>query len=259
MVMDDGSGDHYLLVGADRPLDDWETLKPWTALWAMCQAIYPDEVFAPDDPLVTNMCQMIEQIEAEGLPKETGWLTYEAHWMYNASFFGHVWLYVGRPEKAVEYLYAFANHASPTRVWREEQGFRHRHFGQIFGDMPHNWASVEFVRLTRSLIVFERGTSLEFLAGVPREWYVKGETIRVYQTPTRFGKVTVDVTIDEVGLGTVFIEYDPSTLLQLEQIRLMLPDDICKSVNNDWDFSDKNKFILLPIQAKNVIHFRLLS
>ena len=76
----------------------------------------------------------------------------------------------GQREKAADYLYAFANHASASRVWREEQPVRETHSAEICGDMPPNWASVEFIRLVRNLVVLETFTGVELLPGLPEEW-----------------------------------------------------------------------------------------
>ena len=170
--------------GAPEP---WNRLNPGSATWALAQTIYPGEVFAPDDPLVRDFCHLLDLIDNEqGIPAETGWLPYRAVWSYSASFYAHVWLYVGRPDKAIDYLYAFANHAAPTRVWREEQSLRDTHHGQLFGDMPHNWASVEFIRLVRHALVFERGDVLELLPALPPEWLTPDRPLRLEDTPTPF-------------------------------------------------------------------------
>ncbi len=34
--------------------------------------------------------------------------------------------------------------------------------------MPHNWASAEFIRLVRHLLILERGDELHLLEGLPR-------------------------------------------------------------------------------------------
>jgi hypothetical protein len=83
--------------------------------------------------------------------------------------------------------------ASPTRVWREEQSLRSSGLGQVHGDMPHNWASAELIRLVRNLLVFERDNCLELLAGVPEEWLTERGPIRIEATPTRFGRVSLEV------------------------------------------------------------------
>jgi hypothetical protein len=211
MAMPGASSEHFWLSDDDRTPPPWYRINPWSALWAYSQAIYPGEILPPDDPLVTDLCRLFEQTEVQGVPKEGGWLPYQGNWNYSASFYAHVWLYVGQPDKAVDYLYAFANHASPTRVWREEQNWSHTHLDQIIGDMPHNWASAELIRLVRHLLVFERGDTLELLPGLPAEWVVPGEPLSIEQTPTRFGSVTLRLTWDEAGTCHIHYERKPGT------------------------------------------------
>ncbi|MCB0114182.1 MAG: hypothetical protein KDD84_08825, partial [Caldilineaceae bacterium] len=165
-----GSGAHHWIT--DYPLDvpRHHHLRPQSGTWAINNAIYPGEIFAPDDPIVQEQLALYDKIDdAEGTPVETGWQPYNCLWGYDASFSAHAWLYAGRPDKAVDYLYAFANHAAPTRVWREEQSITSTDNRQICGDMPHNWASAEFIRLVRHLLVMERGDTLSLLPGLPAE------------------------------------------------------------------------------------------
>jgi len=56
--------------------------------------------------------------------------------------------------QAARTLYAFGNHASPLRAWREEQ-MPVGHGDQVVGDMPHNWASAEFSRLVRHSLILD--------------------------------------------------------------------------------------------------------
>jgi hypothetical protein len=187
--------DHHWVPDFPMEVTPWHHLRPESATWAFCQAIWPGEVFSPEDPFVQNLLHLQDVCDDEqGIPSGTGWLPYKSLWGYHASFAAHTWLYAGRPDKAIDYLYAFANHASPTRVWREEQSITNTDNGQIFGDMPHNWASVEFIRLVRNLLVFERGNSLELLPGMPAHWMQPGKRIYLRRTPTRFGPVTLEVT-----------------------------------------------------------------
>lgn len=191
-----GSGEHSLFPDAPSVSRLYE-LRPGTGTWSLAQAMWPGEVFAPDDPIVTQYLHLLETLDGEeGVPAETGWTGYAGLWNYYASFAAHVWLYAGRPDKAAEYLYGFANHAAPTRVWREEQSLRSTGNGRFSGDMPHNWASAEFVRLVRNLLVFERGGTLELLPGLPAAW-VAGP-VRVERTPTRFGRVSVRLEDGEI-------------------------------------------------------------
>lgn len=219
-----GSGEHHWLPDYPGTPEPWHRVNPGTATWALAEAIYPGQVFAPDDPLVQNFCRLLELIDdEEGIPAETGWLPYQAVWSYAASFYAHVWLYAGRPDKAIDYLYAFANHAAPTRVWREEQSFARTQHGQFVGDMPHNWASVEFIRLVRHLLVFERGDGLELLPALPPDWLAAGRPLRLERTPTRFGPVSLSLHVDAGGAGQIEIGLNPDWPLRPDRCVLYIP------------------------------------
>lgn len=192
--------------------------RPQTATWALAHAIYPGEVFPPDSPYVTNLIKLMEHIDGEeGIPVETGWIHHEGVWSYSSMFYAQVMLYAGKPEKAIDYLYAFANHAGPGRVWREEQSLSLSNSSEYCGDMPHNWASAEFIRLVRNAIIFERGVILELFKGFPPEWRPRTQetvdttnsepshesespSLVVSESPTRFGPVTVRLSLHDDGL-----------------------------------------------------------
>src|SRR5690606_56589 len=45
---------------------------PQTGTWAFAQAIYPGEIFAPDDPVVTQFLQLLDETDDEqGIPLHT--------------------------------------------------------------------------------------------------------------------------------------------------------------------------------------------
>ena len=108
---------------------------------------------------------MLEATEREGMVYGTGWDA-TGIWNYFASFYGHAWLWQGNGRKAAEMLYAFANHAAPVLDWREEQSLKGKPYKKV-GDMPHNWASAEFIRLTVHLLELDRGDELHLLEGLP--------------------------------------------------------------------------------------------
>ncbi len=226
-MMMPGSGDHHWIPDYPDDPPPWHRVNPGTATWAFAQAIYPGELFAPDDLLVQNLCHLLDLIDdEEGIPAETGWLPYQAVWNYAASFYAHVWLFSGDPSKAIDYLYDFANHATPTRVWREEQSFARSHQGQIVGDMPHNWASAEFIRLVRHLLVFERGETLELLPALPAEWLKPGHPLRLERTPTRFGPVSLSLEIDAHGQGRIDILLDSAWTHRPDRCKLYIPNTL---------------------------------
>lgn len=170
-----------------------EVYKPQTGVWALDQAIYPGEVFAPDDEVVRNHLALLDSVDdREGIPENTGWMCWSAVWPYCSMFDALAWLYSGRGDKAADYLYAFANHAAPARCWREEQALKGTNSEEMCGDMPHNWGSAMFIYVVRNMLLMEKQGNLELFAGLPEEWLPKeDQPLVLEETPTRYGMVTV--------------------------------------------------------------------
>ena len=169
---------------------------PQKGQWSFCHAIYPGQVFAIDDPLAQGQMAMLRATKVEGMVCDTGWMK-NGLWTYFASFYGHAVLWMGHGGEAAQVLYDFANHAAPTRVWREEQKPVGRGNDEV-GDMPHNWASAEFIRLAVHLLEIDRGDELHLLEGMPAEWLKPGMTTRLNGVATPFGplKMTVKAAMD---------------------------------------------------------------
>ena len=181
----DANGNSYLpiRIGADDP--------PQKGQWAFCHAVHPGGVFPQGDEFVEGMLAMLDSTKVEGLVFDTGWMP-EGLWTYFASFVGHAHLWQGNPGAARADLQAMADHAAPVLVWREEQKPLGAGYEEV-GDMPHNWASAEFIRLAFHLVAMERGRELHLLHGVPREWLENGKTIAVRGAVTDFGSLTLRV------------------------------------------------------------------
>ena len=205
-----GSGTHHTVPGVREQPPVFNRIRPESATWALAQAIWPGEVFEADERIVADYLHLLETLDAgEQVPTATGWLPYRALWTYYAAFAAQVRLHTARPDKARELLYGMCNHAAPTRVWREEQPLAGTGHDQVWGEMPHNWASAELLRLVRGLLVFERAHTLEILPGAPADWVDHPEGIRVDRTPTRFGRVSVRAHRSGTAEpGTVSIEVE---------------------------------------------------
>lgn len=175
---------------ADNPV-----YKPQTGVQTICRVAFHG-AFALNDPLMKMTADLIDSVDdREGLPEASGWRADQSMYIYAAGRFGEQMLLTGRPEKAADYLYAFANHASPAGVWREEQPVKETTCAEICGDMPHNWASVEFIRLVRTLLLLEWDGGMSLLPGMPKEWLPTAENdLLLEDTPTAFGKVTLHMT-----------------------------------------------------------------
>ena len=170
---------------------------PQRGQWGFCHAVYPGQIFAKDDPLVAGNMAMLAATEREGMVYGTGWDA-TGIWNYFASFYAHAWLWQGNGRKAAQILYAYANHAAPVLDWREEQSLKGEKFKKV-GDMPHNWASAEFIRLVVHLLALDRGDELHLLEGFPREWAKPSMVTRLNGICTPFGKLTLQLQIAKDG------------------------------------------------------------
>ncbi|HUW19894.1 MAG TPA: hypothetical protein VMW16_11385 [Sedimentisphaerales bacterium] len=168
---------------------------PQRGQWAFCHAIYPGRIFASDDALVAGNMAMLEATEREGMVYGTGW-DKNGIWNYFASFYGHAWLWQGNGRKAAQSLYAFANHAAPMLVWREEQSLKGQKYKKV-GDMPHNWASAEFIRLTVHMLALDRDNELHLFEGLPKEWVRAGMLTKLNGIATPFGKLYLTLKVDD--------------------------------------------------------------
>jgi len=170
---------------------------PQRGQWGFCHAVYPGQIFSRNDPLVAGTLRMLEGTEREGMVCGTGWDP-TGIWNYFASFYAHAWLWQGNGRKAAQVLVAYANHAAPTLVWREEQSLLGKPFKKV-GDMPHNWASAEFIRLVIHLLALDRGNELHLLEGLPPGWTRPGMVTRLHGVATPFGPLNMSLQIDRDG------------------------------------------------------------
>jgi len=185
--------------------------------WAFLHSIYPGRTFSPDDELMLGTLAMLDATEREGLIFGTGWIA-DGIWNYAGSFYGHAHLWLGHSRKAAATLYAFGNHACPMLCWREEQ----RPQGEkeyYVGDMPHNWASAEFVRFVRHIMIMERGGELHLLEGMPRAWAKPGGHARLTDVATSFGETSMVVRVAEDGKSAT-VELNPPVREPLQKIVL---------------------------------------
>jgi hypothetical protein len=167
------------------------------AQWTFCHGVYPGQLFEKDDPLVKGNLDNLATYEKEGMITTTGWLT-GGIWNYFASFYGHAVLWQGDGQKAADVLYAFANHASPLLAWLEEQGLKNEPIREN-GDMPHNWASAEFIRLAVHLLALDRGREMHLFEGLPPQWTQPGMVTKLAGIATPFGPLTCSLRVSEDG------------------------------------------------------------
>jgi hypothetical protein len=199
---------------------------PQRAQWGFCHAVYPGQIFDRNDPLVAGNLAMLQATEREGLVYGTGWDA-TGIWNYFASFYAHAWLWQGNGRKAAQVLVAYANHAAPTLVWREEQSLRGQNFKKV-GDMPHNWASAEFIRLTIHLLELDRADELHLLEGLPPDWTGPGMVTRLSGIATPFGPLDMTLQADQAGASAT-LSVKPLAA-NCKAIVVHLPDGHTKSL-----------------------------
>jgi hypothetical protein len=231
----DKAGHTYLpIVMGEAGLNE----LPQRAQWGFCHAVYPGQIFEKTDPLVKGTLEMLRATEREGMVYGTGWDA-TGIWNYFASFYAHAWLWQGDGQKARDVLYAFADHAAPILAWREEQSLQGQPYKKV-GDMPHNWASAEFIRLAVHLIALDRGRELHLFEGLPTRWTEPGMRTRLERTATPFGPLTAELTIAS-DRKTARLHVEP------------LPDASCERIVvhlGGWASSDRTAVLHLhPRQA----------
>ena len=170
---------------------------PQQAQWMMAEAFLHGSYLQPDDPLVAGTLAMLDASAVDGLVPNVGWLR-DGIWAYFGAWYSLMHLDSGHPDRAVDALYAFANHASPLGAWAEEQ-MPKGVGGRTAGDFPHAWGSSLLVRTVRLLIATERGDDLVLLDGVPAGWLVPDSHLQLDAVRTLVGPVSLDVTVDAFG------------------------------------------------------------
>lgn len=174
-------------------LDAWDRPQPQTCQWALSQTIFPGEVFARDSPIVRGHVALMQACTQEDVPADTGWIHHGGVWNYNAAFVAEVYLWAGLHDWAQRTFTGYLNHASPLHAWREEQPLQNALISEFWGDMPHNWASAECIRYLRHMLVLEDDRKLRLLEGILPADLEERKEFAVTETPTRFGRVSLEV------------------------------------------------------------------
>ncbi len=172
--------------------DERKKPRPQAAQIYLSQSIFPGLLFQKDDGFVRGHIELMKAVTTdEDIPIETGWLTDDAAWPYNAAIVAQMYLWAGLPDLARRTFVGFLNHASPLYAWREEQSLLKAPKAQYVGDMPHNWASAECIRYLRHMIILEDEKNLRLFDGIAIQDIEAGKPIGLSYTPTRWGRVTV--------------------------------------------------------------------
>ncbi|HTO93913.1 MAG TPA: hypothetical protein VMM80_06055, partial [Bacteroidota bacterium] len=101
-------------------------------------------------------------------------------------------------------------------VWREPRA------PKGIGDMPHSWATADFIRSFRTMLAYERDadTALVLCAGIPDAWVLDSAGVHVDALPTHYGPVSFAV---RGAPGRATVEIAAGTAIPPGKIRVVSP------------------------------------
>jgi hypothetical protein len=202
-------------------------------------AVYPTQLYAPDDALVTGLIARMEREEKQGVPTNVAWAGPAGVWAGEAMNMAETYLLRGEKKKAADMLAAAMNHSYTTKVWKEEilvdvdlpracdTPHSKRANMEGTGDMPEAWANANLVLLLRDMLLNERAGKLHLLAGLPESWVPVGRAVTVGNAPVTTGG-TVSLRVEHATAQLWRITVD--TQGAARDITLHLPVDDVSTV-----------------------------
>ncbi len=193
----DDSGIPYLPIIVGDTLSNFPQRGQYAFLLPLRFGDFFDRGSPLIDSVITGTLAMLDARTREGLIVSSGWLTDAVwSWLGGVHSLAHQWF--GDPQKAVEILYAFANHATTTGTFLEEQLTRDKGT-RTAGDASDAEASSLLIDAVRNLIVRERRGNLELLPGVPEHWIRPGARIELQGGYTLFGPFSLLLQVTPDG------------------------------------------------------------
>lgn len=195
-------------------------------------AVYPTQLYAPDDPLISGLITRMEREEKQGLPTNVAWAGYAGVWAGEAMNMAETYLLRGEKQKAAAMLEAALNHSYTTDVWKEEilvgvdlpracdTPHSKRSNMEGTGDMPEGWANANLVLLLRDMLLNERDGKIHLLPGLLADWVPEGKSLTIDDAPVTTGgtmSLRVDhpsakiwrITVDPHGVARDFVVHLP--------------------------------------------------
>ncbi len=163
--------------------------------WGNMNVLYPEMLVSPDNPLVTGTLRHVRKEYAEGLMTYAG-LLHDYIGFKNTE----TELIIGEQEQVIKDLYAELVHTSSTHAGWEvgPLPWTTRDFGNDLA--PHGWFAADYVALLRNMLVREQGDDLHLLSALSPDWTKPGDTIKVSNAPTEFGRMAMTCTFTSSGM-----------------------------------------------------------
>jgi hypothetical protein len=147
--------------------------------------------------IVHGNLAMLDSTRKEGLVSGSGWIQ-DGIWAWLGGMHGIAHDLAGNAPMASSLLYAYADHATPTGTWVEEQSVKGKG-ERTGGDVSDAEASATFILHVRRLLVRERLQNLDLLASIPDTWLRPGSITELKQVFTEFGPVSLRLAISSDG------------------------------------------------------------
>ncbi len=153
--------------------------------WGNMDGLYPVELMPPFDPKITATLAHTRAEYAEGLMTYGGRLHHYITMKNTESE-----IIRGQQKLALQDLYAILLHTSSTQAGFEwgVKPWATRDYGQDLA--PHGWFAAEYMIMLRNMLVRGEKDDLHLLSVVSPAWSQPGESIRVDNAPTRFGRIS---------------------------------------------------------------------
>jgi hypothetical protein len=198
-------------------------------------AVYPTQIYAPDDALVTGLLARMEREEQQGVPTNVAWTGPAGIWAGEAMNMAETYLLRGEKTKAADMLVAAMNHSYTTKVWKEEiltdvtkpracdTPHSKRSNMEGTGDMPEAWANANLVLMLRDMLLNERAGKLHLLAGLPESWVPETKAVEVENAPVTTGG-TVSLHVEHVSAKLWRVTVDPHGMTRELVLHLPIKD-----------------------------------
>ena len=185
--------------------------------WGNLMAIYPEEIFPPHHPAVTETLKRSKEKYREKIMTYND-MEYLHHYLTMKNT--ETLVIRGDREDALEEFYAVLAHTGSTQSGFEFSinPWSDRDFHANLP--PHGWFAAKYRNLLRNMLVRERGGTLHLLSVISPVWAMPGEHIRVKGAPTYFGKINFNARFTETGMH---LEIEPEFSHAPEIIAVHIP------------------------------------
>lgn len=183
-------------------------------------AVYPTQLWAPNDPLISGLITRMEKEEQQGVPTNVAWAGPAGVWAGEAMNMAETYLLRGEKQKAADMTIAAMNHSYTTNVFKEEilvdidapracdTPHSKRANGEGTGDMPEAWGNANAVLILRDMLLNERDGKLHLLPGLLADWVPVGKSLSLTDAPVTTGG-TVSLKVEHTAGSDWKITFDP--------------------------------------------------